>query len=300
MWAANQISKGVASGDFRSVAKAISCIENGHPYAHELLQLPSQHTRNIIGITGPPGAGKSTLTDDLIRKITASGKSVAVLCVDPSSSFHTGALLGDRIRMSDWYNTPSVYIRSLATRGALGGLHPFVIEVTTLLQASTFDYIIIETVGVGQSEIEIASLADFTVVVLVPEAGDDIQAMKSGLMEVASLFVVNKADRPGADIFINNLRNMMAPEFHGDGHQPPVLKTNALTMEGVSELYEAILHGLQEERSAVFDRIMLEKVIRLVQHIRMKGIDRELVARDLKEKSRQAGFNIFNYANSIA
>lgn len=154
----------------------------------------------MIGITGPPGAGKSTLTDALIGEMVRAGNKVAVLCVDPSSPFNMGALLGDRIRMSEWYTNPNVFIRSLATRGSLGGLHPKIVEITELLKAASFDYILVETVGVGQSEVEIAGLADVTIVVLVPESGDDIQVMKAGLMEIADLYIVNKSDRPGADL----------------------------------------------------------------------------------------------------
>jgi LAO/AO transport system kinase len=178
--------------DTRSIARCISLIEDEDDGFEELLSsLPPKTKKNIIGITGPPGAGKSTLTDGLIGEFINQGKTVAVLCVDPSSPFHLGALLGDRIRMSGWYTHPNVFIRSLATRGSLGGLHPRIIEITELLKALSFDLIIIETVGVGQSEIEIAGLADATVVVLVPEAGDEVQTMKAGLMEIADIFVVN-------------------------------------------------------------------------------------------------------------
>ncbi|HMP94930.1 MAG TPA: ATP/GTP-binding protein, partial [Phnomibacter sp.] len=147
----------------------------------------------VLGITGPPGAGKSTLTDALIQHWVGAGKKVGVLCIDPSSPFHLGALLGDRIRMSRWYSHPQVFIRSLASRGSLGGLHPQILPLADVMKAAGFNLVIIETVGVGQSEVDIAGLANCTVVVLVPEAGDDIQTMKAGLMEIADLFVVNKA-----------------------------------------------------------------------------------------------------------
>src|SRR5205085_8969185 len=149
------------------------------------LQSLTPSSTKIIGITGPPGAGKSTLVDALIGEMVQQQKKVGVLCVDPSSPFNLGALLGDRIRMSEWYDHPNVFIRSLATRGSLGGLHPKIIEITDLTRAAPFDYIIVETVGVGQSEIEIAGLADCTIVTLVPEAGDAVQTMKAGLMEIA-------------------------------------------------------------------------------------------------------------------
>lgn len=213
--------------NFRAVARVISLVENeveGYRAFLEGLTLPPVP---VIGITGPPGAGKSTLTDALIGELVSRGSSVAVLCVDPSSPFNLGALLGDRIRMSGWYNHPRVFIRSLATRGSLGGLHPRIIEIADVLKAARFDYVIVETVGVGQSEIEIAGLADTTVVVLVPEAGDEVQAMKAGLMEIADIFVVNKADRPEADLFVRNLRAMLAPPFNSRHQDTPVIKTVA-------------------------------------------------------------------------
>ena len=213
MW--KELLQKIQQGNIKSLARAISFIENEEKGYTELLQsLDHFSTANIIGVTGSPGAGKSTLVDSLIGSFVASGKKVAVLCVDPSSPFNLGALLGDRIRMSEWYTHPQVFIRSLATRGSMGGLHPKIIEITDLLKAAGFDAVIVETVGVGQSEVEIAGLADTTVVVLVPEAGDEVQTMKAGLMEIADIFVVNKSDRPDADLFVKNLRLMLAPAFH--------------------------------------------------------------------------------------
>ena len=189
MW--QQFFTQIQQGDVKALARCISLIENEVAGYETLLQQLPPSATPVIGITGPPGAGKSTLTDALIGCITQQGKSVAILCVDPSSPFNLGALLGDRIRMSEWYNHPNVFIRSLATRGSLGGLHPKIIEISDLLKAAPYDYIIVETVGVGQSEIEIAGLADTTIVVVVPEAGDEVQTMKAGLMEIADVFVVN-------------------------------------------------------------------------------------------------------------
>src|ERR1700745_4200918 len=166
--------KAIQLGNIKELARAISLVENESDGFEELLQsLPSNKNSQIIGITGPPGAGKSTLVDALIGKLIDKGKKIAVLCIDPSSPFNLGALLGDRIRMSKWYTEPNVFIRSLATRGSLGGLHPHIIEIAELIKAAPFDHVIIETVGVGQSEIEIAGLADTTVVVVVPEGGDE-------------------------------------------------------------------------------------------------------------------------------
>ena len=177
MW--QQLKDGLLNGDTKSLARCISLVENeaeGYEAFMKSLEIPM--LQNIIGLTGPPGAGKSTLTDALIGAFVEDGNKVAVLCVDPSSPFNLGAVLGDRIRMSEWYNHPGVYIRSLASRGSMGGLHPRIIEIADMLKAAGFDKIIIETVGVGQSEIEIAGLADITIVVLVPESGDEIQTME--------------------------------------------------------------------------------------------------------------------------
>src|ERR1043166_6544478 len=205
MW--KDLLQKMQQADERALARSISLIENeGEGYESLLLSISPNPESKIIGITGPPGAGKSTLVDSLIGVFVKAGKKVGVLCVDPSSPFNLGAVLGDRIRMSDWYTHPNVFIRSLATRGLLGGLHAKIIELTDLFRAFNFDHIIIETVGIGQSEIEIAGLADVTVVIVVPEGGDEVQTMKAGLMEIADIFVVNKSDRPGADAFAKNLR----------------------------------------------------------------------------------------------
>ncbi len=286
------------SGDVKSLARCISLIENEQAgYEDFLKSLPPTSTP-IIGITGPPGAGKSTLTDCLIESLVAHDKKVAVLCIDPSSPFNMGALLGDRIRMSEWYNNPNVYIRSLATRGALGGLHPKIIEITDVLKFAQFDYIIIETVGVGQSEIEIAGLADVTIVTIVPEAGDEIQTMKAGLMEIADIFVVNKSDRPGADIFANNLRLMLAPAFSSHSNEIPIIKTIASQKKGINELYDAILHCIQH--SDFNDKkyyLLTEKVWALIQKKRMKGVDKKLILDTLIKISGEDNFNLYEFAD---
>ena len=263
MW--QSIIENIKEGNIKALARAISLVENEVAgYEQFLAELPNNGTP-VIGVTGPPGAGKSTLVDALIAHWVTRGKKLAILCVDPSSPFNLGALLGDRIRMNEWYTHPNVFIRSLATRGSLGGLHPHIIEITALLQAATFDYIIVETVGVGQSEIEIAGLADTTVVVVVPEAGDEVQTMKAGLMEIADLFVVNKSDRPDADAFVRNLRFMLSNGAHTP-HEIAVLKTVASSREGIDALADAI--ELHHQQLAISDKkvwLLTERVYQLIQ-----------------------------------
>ena len=290
----------VTGGDIKSLARSISIVENeAAGYESLLRSLPTSATK-IIGITGPPGAGKSTMVDALIEELISKGKKVGVLCVDPSSPFNLGAVLGDRIRMSDWYVHPNVFIRSLATRGSMGGLHPKIIEITDLMKAFPFDHIIVETVGVGQSEIEIAGLADSTVVVLVPEAGDEVQTMKAGLMEIADLFVVNKADRPDADLFVKNLRQMLAPAFRSHYREVPVLKTVATQKEGIKELLDILLHQLKI--SHLNDKrfwLMAEKAFQLIQRKRMKGIDKTELKKEIEIAYPKGNFNLYRFVDDM-
>ena len=284
-------------GDFRSIARGITLVENEGPGHERLLKsLPGGLRHRVIGITGPPGAGKSTLVDGLIGQLTKAGNKVAVLCVDPSSPFNLGALLGDRIRMSQWYNDPNVFIRSLASRGSLGGLHPAILEITSFLSACPFDYVIIETVGVGQSEVEIAGLADVTVVVVVPEAGDEIQTMKAGLMEVADIFVVNKSDRPGADSFVKNLHYVMRPAADGAQEHLPVIKTIASRNEGLPALHAAIvsvLHSGQRSGRQLF--LLAERAYHLIQKKRMKDIQKEELRSSIALLIDRGDFNLYSF-----
>ena len=295
MWQA--LLQQLTNGDTKALARAISYVENEvDGYEQLLAALPHYPATRIIGITGPPGAGKSTLTDGLIGQMVADGKKTGVLCVDPSSPFNLGAVLGDRIRMSNWYTHDAVFIRSLATRGAMGGLHPKIIEITELLKAARFDYIIVETVGVGQSEIEIAGLADTTVVVMVPEAGDEVQTMKAGLMEIADLFVVNKSDRPDADVFVKALRSMLAPAFSQHDAEVPIVKTIAANGTGLSHLYDKIkesekLHTINNKRLW----LLTERAWHLVQRQRMKDLSKEAMAKELAAVYQKEGFNLYQF-----
>lgn len=295
MW--QDLLPAVQSGVVKAIARSISLIESETPgYADFLAQLPALSNAKIIGITGPPGAGKSTLTDALIKQFINENKRVAVLCVDPSSPFNRGAVLGDRIRMSDWFLHRDVFIRSLATRGSLGGLTSKIIEITSLLKAAPFDVILVETVGVGQSELEIAGLADVTVVVLVPEGGDEVQTMKAGLMEIADVFVVNKADRPGADTFVKLLQQLLAPAFR-EGTNISILKTCAAQHEGITELYgllkKLLAHEIKNEKQLW---LRVEKAFQLIQEHRMRGISRADIAARLQT---QPETNLYQFVQEV-
>lgn len=298
MHSISDIKQGVAKGDFLTLAKAISWIENNGEGATTFLQdlLPSSIP--IIGVTGPPGAGKSTLINALIATWVEGAKKIAVLSVDPSSPFHQGAILGDRIRMKDWYLHPQVYIRSLAARGHLGGLNSAMLSLTTLMQSVGFDYIIVETVGVGQSEVEIASLADTTVVVLVPEAGDEVQMMKSGLMEIADVFVVNKCDRPNAQIFVNHLQQMITENAPAT-HLLQVVSTIATEKEGIAELLAVIsAHQIEVHKGLQKKEMLFSKVMQLVAAHKMIQVDKNKIKVDLAAACLEANFNIFKFAQS--
>lgn len=235
-------AKKIAAGDTRALARAATAIENRDAQARQLLQEISvlAGRATVVGITGPPGAGKSSLVDGLARKLRAENLTVGIIAVDPTSRFSGGAILGDRIRMQSHHGDPGIFIRSMATRGSVGGLAAATDDLALLLDASGKDFILIETVGVGQDEVEVAGLGHVTVVVLVPGMGDDVQAIKAGIMEIADVFVINKADQPGAERVEREIQGMLSLAHRGDGWAPPIIRTVATEGTGIDDLLIAI------------------------------------------------------------
>ena len=244
------------AGDLRSLARTVSLVENHAPGWSDLLKalFPLTGKARVIGLTGAPGAGKSTLVDQLAKLYRKQERTVGIIAVDPTSPFTGGAILGDRIRMQDHFGDPGIYIRSMATRGSLGGLARTTADVTTVLDASGRDLILVETVGVGQDEVEIVRLADITVVILVPGMGDDVQTIKAGIMEIADIFVINKSDREGAERVEREIRALQSLAGRKDGWTPPIVKTIASQGKGVEDLATAVAEYesyLQKENRAL-------------------------------------------------
>ncbi|GAC1438491.1 MAG: methylmalonyl Co-A mutase-associated GTPase MeaB [Thermoanaerobaculia bacterium] len=272
------LAASIVAGRYRALAKAISLVERDDPDSERLLATiyPSTGRARIVGITGSPGSGKSTLVASMTRHYRQSGKRVGIIAVDPTSPFTGGAILGDRIRMADLYTDRGVFIRSMATRGFLGGLARATNDVVDLLDASGFDVVLVETVGVGQDEVEVVRTVQTNVVVLVPGMGDDIQAIKAGIMEIGDIFVVNKADRPGADKTVTEVTMMMSlVEEHGEW-VPPIVKTVASKGDGIAELDAAMTrHSQYLLASGELDRRNRERVrIRIETQLKEKFMDR--------------------------
>ena len=277
----------------RIIARAISYVESDYPQAEEILIKAHQHTGEAyrIGVTGPPGAGKSTITNQLAKLYLQNGKSVAIIAVDPTSPFTGGALLGDRVRMSDIGRNENIFIRSMATRGSLGGLCKKAIDAADLLDAAGYDYIILETVGVGQSELDIVKAADTTMVVLVPESGDSVQAMKAGLMEIADFFVVNKCDRPAAEQALNALRTILMLRNHDENtFLPEIVKTIAQDNIGIEEIAKEI--SRHQDHLKKFDLLSKKRIQRTKN--RIKEIVEEKLTQNLWKQE-----NVFSFEKLI-
>jgi GTPase len=284
------------AGDPRALARAISTVENRAEGWSELLKALFPHTggARVIGMTGPPGAGKSTLVNQLAKHYRKENRTVGIIAVDPTSPYSGGAILGDRIRMQDHFSDPGIYIRSMATRGSLGGLARTTADVATVLDASGRDLILVETVGVGQDEIDIVRLADITVVILVPGMGDDVQTIKAGIMEIADIFVVNKSDREGAARVEREIRAMQSLATRSDNWTPPIVKTVATEGTGVKELAAAISQYetyLQKENLVLKHNIQNWQE-RLVEMLREAMLD--------KARSHLGDGQVSRYAAEIA
>ncbi len=291
--------KALQTGDFITLARAISLVENNLPAGKDLLNaLPFNVHVPVVGLTGPPGAGKSSLVNALVDHLLKQNKKIGILAVDPTSPFNFGSLLGDRIRLASHFNNPNVYIRSLATRGSLGGLSARIFEICDVMKHAGFDLILIETVGVGQSEVEIAGLADTTAVVMVPEAGDEVQTLKSGLMEIADVFVVNKSDREGADLFVRNLSALVHQKAAGNW-SIPVLKTVATTFTGITEFWDALqAHNQLNIDPIRQNHLKTEKAFQLILQHKMAKIDKQELFNKISAESNKNGFNLYQFLSN--
>ena len=287
----------VRAGDPRALARAISAIEDRRPESLDLLKalFPFSGKARLVGLTGAPGAGKSTLVDHLARLYRQQGRTLGIIAVDPTSPYTGGAILGDRIRMQSHHADPGIYIRSMATRGFLGGLAGTTADVATVLDASGKDLVLIETVGVGQDEVDIVRLADITIVILVPGMGDDVQTIKAGIMEIADIFVINKSDHEGAERVEREIRAMQALASRADHWTPPIVKTVATEGTGVADLAAAIA---QYEDFLEKNGLLLKKKTENWRQRLVEMLREALLARALREQMGDGA--VARYAAEVA
>src|ERR1700731_3113707 len=284
------------SGDVRTLARAISTVENRAPGWSDLLKalFPHSGQARVIGMTGAPGAGKSTLVDQLARFYRQQNHTVGIIAVDPTSPYTGGAILGDRIRMQEHFADPGIYIRSMATRGSLGGLARTTADVATVLGASGRDLIMIETVGVGQDEVDIVRLADITILILVPGMGDDVQTIKAGIMEIADIFVINKSDRDGAEHVEREILSLQSLAIRSDGWTPPIVKTVASDGTGIEELAEAVAkyEAYLQKKNLVLNKSVDNWRLRLIEMLRDALLE--------KARKQMTDGNMARYAAEVA
>ncbi len=282
------LAQRVLAGDSRAIARAMSLVEDETPAGAALIGeiYPRTGRAYLVGITGAPGAGKSTLVDRLTGEIRAAGQTIGIVAVDPTSPFTGGAILGDRVRMVGHAHDAGVFIRSMATRGHLGGLARATSDVALILDAAGKDIVVVETVGVGQDEVDIVRAADISIVMLVPGTGDDVQAIKAGIMEIADIYVVNKADREGADRMVQSIAANLSLQTFGPGDwRPPILKTEATTGAGVAELWATVGQFREQSKNRRTDRQRSRQEVRLrdlLSHEFMRRLERMLPAGELE------------------
>lgn len=311
MSASMVVFKQFESGDIKALARVITIVENELDGYEDILLSLKISDVPVIGFTGPPGAGKSTLINAILKKLTGSGKKIGIIAIDPTSPFNYGSLLGDRLRMAEHFTNEKVFIRSLATRGYLGGLSAKTIEVVDVMKGfgtasvinrsvsreGGFDYVFIETVGVGQSEVEIAGLADVTVLVLVPGYGDEVQALKSGIMEIGDIYVINKSDQPGAEGFTKTVEHLVHGRVYNSTihHTAPVIKTIATQEKGIEEIITKMeQHSTYNNDKKLFT--LTEKAFKLIQNKRMKNVNRRELQNEIEKEMIKKNFNLYKFA----